>query len=209
VLRRSGAVISVVTKVRQRESQWVGFNDYRPKRSIGVTTRTEPNMTTIVDEPSTTLKHIRLLSSSSGGDFQWAWDFYVTHATLTVTKAQAPFGFTYRGTPGGALDEGDRLVSSAGLAQLAVDSFYQDLTGPAEWLYLADTALGQSIFFVQHWDDAERDRYDAKDGDSSTWTFGDGKLGRPGRFSFGLVDSTTHAAVQARASFVAAALGAP
>lgn len=207
VSRNSGNIVSVGDKTSGSNLQWVNYTDFRAKRSVGVTTSAQPVMTTTLDQESVTAKHVRLVSKSLTGDFVWAWDFYVTQATLTITQAAAPFGFTYRGTPGGALDAADELTLSSGAVQPASDSFYADLPGPAEWAYLSDTRLGHSLFLIQHRDETLGDRYDSKDADSAAWTFGDGKIAEtPARFSLGMVGSASYPAVQARVAFVVEAL---
>jgi len=207
ILRSSGNIIDLNDKTSDSRLQWVGISDYRPKRGVGLTTNPQPAMTTTLDQDSVTAKHVRLAAQSVAGDFSWVWDFYVTQATLTVTKAGAPFGFTYRGTPGGSLGSSDRLGLSSGAVQSATDSYSGDLPGPAEWAYVFDLTLGHSLFLIQHLDDGLGDRYDAKDADSATFTFGDGKIsGLPARFSAGLIGSATFSAVQARVAYVVHAL---
>jgi hypothetical protein len=207
IARSTGNIVSVNDKASGNLLQWISLSDYRPKRALGVTTNPAPAMTTTLDEESVTAKHVRLLSQSASGDFRWVWDFYVTQATLTVTDAAAPFGFTYRGTPGGALGDGDRFGLSTGAVQNAVDSFYGDIPGPAEWAYVSDVTLGHSLFLIQHRDDTLADRYDAKDADSATFTFGDGLITEtPARFSAGILGSVTDAAVQTRVGYVVQAL---
>ena len=207
VLRSSGNIIDLNDKTSDSRLQWVGISDYRPKRGVGLTMTPQPAMTTTLDQDSVTAKHVRLIAQSVAGDFGWVWDFYVTQATLTVKKAGAPFGFTYRGTPGGSLGSSDRLGLSNGAVQSASDSYYGDLPGPAEWAYVFDLTLGHSLFLIQHLDDGLGERYDAKDADSATFTFGDGKISEtPARFSLGLVGSATFSAVQARVAYVVHAL---
>ena len=207
VARSTGNIVSLNDRTTGSTLQWVGYTDLRPKRGVGVTTSPQPAMTTTVDLDSVTAKHVRVVSQSAAGDFAWVWDFYVTQATLTVTQAAAPFGFTYRGVPGGALDGGDRLGISSGAVQPATDSFSADLPGPAEWAYVADTVLGHSLFVIQHRDDSLGERYDSKDADSAAWTFGDGMLTEtPARFSVGMLGTAAPSAIQARVGFVVGAL---
>jgi len=207
VSRSSGNIISLNDKTSGNLLQWVSISNTRPKRGVGLTMTRPPTMTTTVDQDSVTAKHVRLVSQSVAGDFSWQWDFYVTQATLTVTQAAAPFGFSYRGTPAGALDSNDRLGTSSGALQPATDSFYADLPGPAEWAYVSDTAIGHSLFLIQHRDDAMNERYESKDADSAAWTFGDGLISQtPARFSVGMLGSTSYRAVQARVAFIVEAL---
>jgi len=207
VSRSSGNIISLNDKTSGNLLQWVSISNTRPKRGVGLTMTRPPTMTTTVDQDSVTAKHVRLVSQSVAGDFSWHWDFYVTQATLTVTQAAAPFGFSYRGTPAGALDDNDRLGTSSGALQAATDSFYADLPGPAEWAYVSDTAIGHSLFLIQHRDDAMNERYESKDADSASWTFGDGLISQtPARFSVGMLGSVNYRALQARVAFIVEAL---
>jgi hypothetical protein len=185
-------------------SQWIDFSSgFRPLRGVPALEDPPANVLTVRDQESQTPTHVRLTSESSDGAWQWVWDFYVTHATLTINRAVGPFGFAYRGVPGGSLGTEDRLVSSDGTEQGARNSFEADLPGPAEWAYLADTALGRSLFLVQHTDDELPESYQVRDNDSAHFSFGDGQIATsPIRFSLGLVGSADLAAVRARVEYV-------
>jgi hypothetical protein len=207
ISRSSGNMLSINDKTSANVLQWVGYSDFRSKRGVGVTTSPQPAMRTTLDEDSVTAKHVRLVARAVTGGFTWVWDFYVTQATLTVTQAATRYGFTYRGAPGGALDDGDRLGISSSELQPASDSFYADLPGPAEWAYVSDPMLNHSLFLIQHRDDALSERYESKDADSASWTFGDGMISEtPTRFSVGMLGSAAFPAVQARVAFIVEAL---
>lgn len=208
VLREHGHIVSITDALSRQRVQWLGYSDYRPRRVAGILSNRElPDVVTTLDRDSVTARHVRLRSESVSGDWLWVWDFYATQATLTISRAPARFGFAYRGTPGGQLDDGDRLVFASGEGQSAENSFADALPGTTPWLYLADPALGHSLFLIQHTPDELADRYDSLDGDSAALLFGDGGINRlPNRFSLGLVDSTNHVAVTRRAEFVIAAL---
>jgi hypothetical protein len=116
-------------------------------------------------------------------------------------------GFGYRGVPAGDLGSEDRLVFPDGSSQGARNSFTGDLAGPFEWVYLADTQLGRSLFTIQHTDDDLAERYQVRDNDSAHFLFGGGKLqSLPLRFSLGLIDSSEHDAVTRRVEFVHSAV---
>jgi hypothetical protein len=204
VLRNRGSIISVTDELSQRRVQWVGYSDYRPRRVVGIiSSQPLPGVVTTLDTDSVTARHVRLRSESAAGDWAWVWDFYATQATLTITRAADEFGFTYRGTPGGQLDDGDLLVLASGEARDVESSFSEALPGTAAWLYFEDSRLGHSLFLIQHAPDEVPDRYDSLDGDSAALMFGGGRISRvPNRFSLGLVDSTNHASVARRAEFV-------
>jgi hypothetical protein len=208
IVKPLGTMVSLEDRAAT-PGQWIAFSSgFRPLR--GVPAFAEPpatRVTTVRDEESTTPTHVRLTSVSLDGAWQWVWDFYITHATFTINRAPGPIGFNYRGVPGGSLGTEDQLVLSDGTAQGARNSFSGDLPGPSEWAYLADTTLGRSLFLIQHRDDALAERYQVRDNDSAFFTFGNGQLtSLPLRFSLGLIASTNHATVSARASFVVAAI---
>jgi hypothetical protein len=160
-------------------------------------------MTTEVDLNSRTGSHLRLVSRSISGDVHVTWDFFLTHVTITLNRLPVPYGFTYRGVPGGTLDSTDELRLSDGSARSASNVWYGDLPGPAEWVYFADVTVGQSMFLVRHGDDNLEESYVVADSDSAQFNFADGKdQVLPLRFSVGLIKSTDHAAVKERVDFV-------
>jgi hypothetical protein len=207
VLRNRGNIISITDELSSQRPQWIGYSEYRPRRVSGVLSDALPNVVTTLDAQSLTARHARLRSESATGDWLWVWDFYATQATLTILRAPKGFGFTYRGTPGGQLDDADRLVFASGQVNSVKNSFSAPLPGTTPWLYFADTVLGHSLFLIQHAEDALPDRYDSLDGDSAAWLFGEGTITHlPTRFSLGLVNSTNHAAVTKRTAFIIAAI---
>jgi hypothetical protein len=208
IVKPLGTMVSLEDRAAT-PGQWIAFSSgFRPLR--GVPAFAEPpatRVTTVRDDESTTPTHVRLTSVALDGAWQWVWDFYITHATFTINRAPGPIGFNYRGVPGGSLGTEDQLVLSDGTAQGARNSFGGDLPGPSEWAYIADTTLGRSIFLIQHSDDALAERYQVRDNDSAFFSFGNGQItSLPMRFSLGLIASTNHATVSARASFVTSAI---
>jgi hypothetical protein len=206
LVKSLGTIVSIEDPNTEDPRQWIAFSSsFRPLRglpSLGTFDSQEP-MTSTNDEDSQTPTHLRILSVSQSGNWRLVYDFYPTHVTLTVNAAPMPYGIAYRGVPGGSLEDSDQFVFADGSSQSAILSSVADLAGPAEWAYLADTALGRSLFMVQHMDDDQVDRYQVKDSDSAMLSFGDGELTRlPMRFSFGLVESADHETVASRASFV-------
>lgn len=204
VVKPLGTIVSIEDREVDPQ-QWIAFSSgFRPLR--GVPSFPSPpatRVTTVRDDDSQTPTHLRLTSVSNDGLWQWVWDFYVTHVTLTVNRAPLPFGFAYQGVPGGSLGAEDRLVTSAGVAQGARSSFNADLEGPVEWAYLADTTLGRSLFGIQHADDALAERYQVRDNDTSLLSFGNGLIDvLPMRFSLGLIPSVNHQAVTDRVEFI-------
>ena len=201
-----GMIVSMSAVKASDAPQWIAFSSgFRPLRGLPSfgTFGGAPAMMTTMDEESKTPLHLRLYSESSTGDWQLVYDFYPTHFTLTVKAMPAPYGIAYRGVPAGALDATDTFVRADGTAQGALVSAIADLDGPAEWAYLSDPTVGQSFFMIQHSDDQHDERFQVRDNDSALFSFGDGNLTQlPLRFSFGLIASTNHATVRARAEFI-------
>jgi hypothetical protein len=189
-------------------AQWIDFSSgFRPLRNVPALAAPPAGVTTSLDADSQTPTHLRLTSVSLDQTWQWVWDFYVTHVTLTINRAPAPLGFSYRGVPAGVLGTEDQLIQSDGTAQGARNSFSGDAAGPVEWVYIADTLANRSLILMQHTDDALPERYQVRDNDSAAWVFGDGQItSLPIRFSLGLLDSVDHATVSERARFVASAI---
>lgn len=187
-------------------AQWIDFSSgFRPLRGVPqFPTPPATRVTTVRDEDSTTPTHVRLTAESNDGAWQWVWDFYVTHVTFTINRAPGAFGFSYRGVPGGSLGPEDELVLADGTAQSARGAFDGDLAGPVEWAYIADTALGRSLFTLQHTDDPIAEHYQVRDNDSAHFSFGNGRItSLPMRFSLGIINSDDHDDVEERAAFVA------
>ena len=195
--------------------QWINFSSgFRPNRGVpnlggccqpGNPAKLGlPTMTTEIDPSFTvTSNHLRLISKADDGSYWLVWDFFLTHFTLTINRAGKAFGFTYRGVPGGAFNADDQLVLSSGTIRSATTSYSGDLPGPSEWVYLSHPAAKQSLFLIQHSDDALPETYQIADGDSAMFVFGGGKITQtPLRFSLGLVNSCDDQVVRARITFV-------
>lgn len=165
-----------------------------------------PTMTTVLDAQAATSTHLRLVSKPVDGDYYWVvWDFFLTHVTVTINRAKAPFGFTYYGVPGGNLDSTDQLVLSTGVAQSAMSPAKLDLPGPAEWAYLSDPAQNGALFLIQHTDDALDETYSVASplNSSARFVFGSGAITKtPIRFSLGLIDSADYPVVSQRVTYV-------
>jgi hypothetical protein len=206
LVKSLGTLVSMSDGNVDDKRQWIDFSSgFRPLRglpSLGTFGDAE-EMTTTVHEDSRTPNHLRLLSEAVSGRWRFVYDFFPTHVTLTVNAAPAPYGIAYRGVPAGLLDDSDQFVRSDGTSQTAMLGHVADLVGPVEWAYLVDTTVGRSLFFIQHQDDAVTDRYQVRDGDSATFSFGDGELmALPVRFSFGILEDAEHETVSERVEYV-------
>jgi hypothetical protein len=54
--------------------------------------------------------HVRVHSETQDGTAACDWDFFPTHATMTLAKIPGGYWFLYEGTPGGELDGADDFV---------------------------------------------------------------------------------------------------
>jgi hypothetical protein len=206
VAAASGTITTLEDRSGGNVVQWVASGAKRRRRA-GIVSNPQPVMRTTLDSASFTARHARLLSASDDGAWAWSWDFYVTQATLTLTKAGGAYSFTFSGTPGDQLTDADRVADASGLGQSAVGSLLADLPGPAEWAYITDSTYGHSLFVIQHHDDDLPDRYDAIGGDTATWIFGDGKAtDAQRRYSLGFIGSAAHANVSKRVQFLLGAV---
>ncbi len=210
LVKSLGVIVSMVDKDANDARQWIDFSSaFRPLRGLPSfgSFDSAGTMSCVEDEESQTPTHLRIDCATKSKSWRLVWDFFPTHVTLTVNAAPSPFGVAYRGVPGGLLDTTDRFVSASGAEQSAMTSSVTDWPGAAEWAYVSDPVLGRSLFAIHHGDDELTDRYQVKDNDSALISFGDGLLSAlPKRFSFGLIASSSHAAVQARADFVIRAI---
>jgi hypothetical protein len=212
LVKADAAIVSITD---DSQIQWINFSSgFRPNRGVpnlgGCCQPGNPSklglppMTTEVDPLfSITSSHLRLVSKSDDASYWLVWDFFLTHFTLTINRAAKPFGFTYRGVPGGALGSSDQLVLAGGTAGSASNPFSTVLSGPAGWVYLTHPATKHSLFMIQHSDDTLSDTYRIADGDTAMFVFGGGQIAQtPIRFSLGLVDSCDDQAVSTRIAFV-------
>ncbi len=216
-LVKSDAAIVSITDSSQL--QWINFSSgFRPNRGVpnlggccqpgNPTALGLPTMSTELDPSFTvTSSHLRLISKSADNSYQLVWDFFLTHFTLTINRAATPFGFTYRGVPGGAFGSADQLVLSDGTTQSATVSYVGELPGPAEWAYLTHPAAKHSLFLIQHSGDNLPETYQVADGDTGMFVFGSGKIDQtPIRFSLGVIDSCDDQTVRARIDFIQKAI---
>ncbi len=107
---------------------------------------------------------VTIESKSADGKWHTRWDFYATHATLTVLKAASKYWVLYEGTPGGSWESGsDYLIFSDGSKKKGSEAnFEKALSGP-EWVYFGDGKIKRGLLYIQHTPDQEKDVF---------WSFG-------------------------------------
>jgi hypothetical protein len=216
LVKADAAIVSITDG---SQIQWINFSSgFRPNRGVpnlggccqpgNPAKLGKPTMTTELDPAFTvTSSHLRLVSKSEDESYWLVWDFFLTHFTLTINRAAAPFGFTYRGVPEGALGPADQLVVAGGTSRAAANPFTTTLPGPSGWAYLTHPATKHSLFMIQHSDDTLTDTYRIADGDTAMFVFGNGQMEKtPARFSLGLVESCDEQVVSKRIAFVQGAI---
>jgi hypothetical protein len=209
LLKKSGMLVSMVDAFDSAGKDWISYSEsFRPNRGLPnfggcCQLGADAQMTTTLEGASHNTGHVRLFSTSEDSGWSLVWDFYRSHATLTVNRAAQPFSFNYRGVPGGVLDSSDRIVFSNGDSHAALDaSLMTAIPGEVQWLYLADDARSRSMFVLQYAADSLTDTYGVSDSDTSVLTLGNARLQAPLRFSLGVIDSSEHSAVKARVDYV-------
>jgi hypothetical protein len=199
----SGALVSLTNP--SGTMQWIQYSyGGQPDRGIPMLggccsppTNGDPPlvpMVTAKDSAQSSSTHLHVSSSSTDGKWRLSWDFYLTHATVTVEQAGADYGFSYKGTPGGpsAALQTDLWLTGTPKLDAATYAGIKDLPYP-EWARFAEpTSNGQSLFVLQHRDDCLSESYQARTlptEKTAVFTFGNGKIpaARRTRFSFGLV----------------------
>lgn len=158
---------------------WIGF---RPEGTAGVPDgqsgwyRGIPNMglnvfghpgytgaaSATVDPKGVSLSKATITSSKGG--WSVTWEFWDTHAKMTVHSAPENYWLLYEGIPGGAVGADDTCWRSSGEDNSCSGSWEGDVTNTSgaapghEWVFFADGVKPRSLFLV-HDDDAITDRY--------------------------------------------------
>jgi hypothetical protein len=189
-------------------SDWIGFNPEPGSGSAGEY-RGIPNAvypegyfhpgSTDLESEVITRGPLKITVRSVTADGLWEcrWEFYPGHATMTMLSMDHDFWLLYEGTPGGSLDpDTDFMVRSDGTQTPLSESWNGDLEDE-EWIFVADPALGRSIFLAHHEDDAFSDIYRPMEGNMTVFGFGrsDSPLTSylsdlPQRLSVGLLETT-------------------
>jgi hypothetical protein len=98
----------------------------------------------VLQEP----EHVRITSETKDGTSACDWDFYPSHAMLTVRRIGLPrFWFLYEGTPGGALDpETDVAIRPGGRRTTLEDPWEDELP----WVCFASRKSPYGLLLVSH-----------------------------------------------------------
>lgn len=222
VMDQQGGALSSLLDGGGRD--WLSFNSVAGSASGGEF-RGMPNVFPNPDGPfhpgstgATTLPigsgplRTALRMTSLDGSWQWEAVFYPDVMVATVTKAPASWWWLYEGTPGGELGGEDLVLRPGADPQPATAFLGGDLGADLgfEWTAFADTALGRSLYLVQHQDDSEPDEYRSQDdtpndpgGDMTVFGFGraglSASLTGPRAFTIGFADTTDGTGVLAAA----------
>jgi len=170
-------------------------------------TGNEANVTTTINQASGASGKI----TSDDGTNKVTWEFFSTHATMTVVKAGQSYYFTYEGAPNGQYDKAKNYIMMGNK-----DSKHYFKDGAAngdigkndgetwEWAFIGDDGSSNALFFVHHEDDSKVEAFEGTKYDGmGVFAFGrDGtkgaKFSNAGEiFSIGIVGSTDKSKIAA------------
>jgi hypothetical protein len=147
----------------------------------------------------------KVVIESSKGDWLVQWEFFATHATLTVVQNGGDYYMLYEGTPGGRWESDDYYYLSDGTKTDCEQSRTgQDLPGD-EWIAFGDASLERVLFLHHHENDDKSDDYWGMYDAMTVFGFGRGhgvmqsaKLldTAPRHFTLGLIESTDFATIK-------------
>jgi hypothetical protein len=101
--------------------------------------------------------HVRIHSETRDGKFACDWDFYATHATMTLTKiGQEKYWFLYEGTPGGKLESDRDYVVRPGNRKTFLNDPWLD---NVPWVYFGASESKSSFFLIDHQNDPGPESY--------------------------------------------------
>jgi hypothetical protein len=92
--------------------------------------------------------HVRIESETRNGDSACWWDFYASHATMTLLKIGQPkYWFLYEGTPGGHLDpDGDFAIRPGGKRT----PLNEPWAAPVPWVVFGAKESRHALFMMDH-----------------------------------------------------------
>jgi hypothetical protein len=130
-------------------------------------TRRDGSVSTTPDPVGVPLPKVSI--EATAGAWHATWEFFPSHAKMTLHQAPETYWLLYEGTPGGALGSDDRCWRSDGQGDSCAEPWGGDVVNTsgaapdAEWVYFADGTLDRSLFLA-HKDDDVIDSYFKKDG---------------------------------------------
>ncbi len=146
--------------------------------------------------------YVSILAESVDRKWQGRYEFFATHCTFSITKMPRgkKYWVLYEGTPGGALDRTDWWMTSNVPAPQPIDRRHDGDIASPQWIAFGDSDGHRSIVLLCHTDDPYPDSYYQMHEKMTVFGFGRQKLeafhSMPGkRFSIGLVENHTHAAI--------------
>ncbi len=163
--KEAGAFSSIIDKDGK---DWVSFN--RNSGASGMY-RGVPNLVHPGDifHPGYTHCASSLISNTSDKvviraktkDDKWEvqWEFYATHATMTVLKSDGLYWFLYEGTPNESFNESSNYwMISDGTKGSCGTKKPGDIPLP-EWICFGDNSINRVFFLLHHEDDDKLDHY--------------------------------------------------
>jgi len=104
--------------------------------------------------------HVRVHAETRQHDAACDWDFYPTHATLTLQRCGTNgFWFLYEGTPGGKLDAADDYLIRPTSNGIERSPLTQPWTEHARWVVFGAKESSYALLCVNHQPDSPVDSY--------------------------------------------------
>lgn len=100
--------------------------------------------------------HVRLRAETKNGDAACEWDFFATHATMTLLNIPGRYWFLYEGTPGGALDAEEDFVLRPHGHRTMLDRPWAE---PVPWVIFGAKESPHGLLLVNHQNDAAEASY--------------------------------------------------
>ena len=91
--------------------------------------------------------HVRVRSDTRDAAAACQWDFFATHATMTLLRIPDHYWFLYEGTPGGQLEVNDDFVLRADGRRTALR---EPWTGAVPWVCFQAKESPRSFFLINH-----------------------------------------------------------
>ncbi len=141
-----------------------------------------------------------LKSVSGNGAWEVVWEFYNTHAVMTVNKANGKYWFLYEGTPGGTFNkDNDYWMISDGTKKTCANRYDGDIPSP-EWICFGDNTLNRVLVLAHANDDNDPDKFYQMDKSMTVFGFGRSGLtkyltGTGEKLTIGFVESTDHGTI--------------
>ncbi len=145
---------------------------------------------------------VSITGLSSNGTWECRWDFYLTHATFTMTKMPDNYKYwiLYEGTPGGSYEDSDWWMTSDVTNKTPMTTNHEGDIPDLEWIAFGDKNIERSLFLYHHEDDDFPDKFYQMRKSMTVFGFGREKANSyldcvPQTFSIGFLETDEHSVI--------------